>query len=132
MTKIGFKKVGFILAVSLLGACGKKDQEAPAAVAEALAAEAAAEAAPAEPAAPAPLGIETMPGENGVRSALASKNYEGAVAQLVAMKNGIPAEMWSTYVSFFGEVRNDLADAAEKDPKAAQALMVMRGMTAGR
>jgi hypothetical protein len=120
---------------ALLSGCSKKAKvsetspsEAPA---EASAPAAPTASAPVTPAAPA-ADVEALPGQNAVRSALKSKNYAGAVTQLLAMKTGLPAEMWSTYSEFYAEVRNTLAEQSQKDPGAAQALMMLRAGTAGR
>lgn len=115
----------------LLG-CSKKDEEIvadPAAEVPAEATDAAAAPAPADPSAP---NMESIPGENAVRSALANKQYEAAVAQLSAMKNGLPAEIWPAYSTFYGEVRDSLIEAAQTDPNAARALATLRAMTHGR
>ena len=130
MTMIRLKGIAcLVVAASLLSACSKNEEAPVAGDGSETSGEAAAPVAAAAPEAP---GIETMPGENAVRGALAAKNYESAVSQLVAMKRGLPNEMWPNYQAFYGEVRNALADAAETDPKAAQSLAIMRSMTAGR
>jgi PBP1b-binding outer membrane lipoprotein LpoB len=136
MTPAFLKVAGSLLVSALfLTACSKKEEAAEVAdpneaAAEATAAATAASSAPTQTAATPEA--ETLPGQNAVRSALKSKNYTGAVAQLLAMKSGLPAEMWSAYTDFYGEVRNTLAEASQTDPNAAQALITLRAATAGR
>src|SRR5688572_19485209 len=98
MTRRYFK-VGFCLLAmaTVLNACSKKEESAGAAAASAPAdASAPATPAPSASAPPAASGTdaEVLPGQNAVRSALKAKNYSGAATQLLAMKNGLPAEMW--------------------------------------
>jgi hypothetical protein len=129
--------IGCAAAGLIIGAgCGKKE-EAPATAtqAEVDAANTAAEtpAATPAPAAAAPAsGPENIPGENRVRSALAAKDYQGAVSQLIALQGSVPREKWEHYVSLQYEVRNALGDASDSDPKAAEALMTLNAINRGR
>jgi hypothetical protein len=115
--------------------CGKKEQatqETPAESTEA----AAATPAPAPPvkaaeAPPTPAPGE-LPGTSGVRQALASKDYDGAVAQLAGMRASVKREQWEQYVGLQYEVRNALGDASATDPKAAQALLTLNALNRGR
>jgi hypothetical protein len=125
-----------LFAVAVLAGCSKKEKGTEAAAPNEAPAEASAPAAPtaraaAQPASSTPE-VEALPGQNAVRSALKAKNYSGAVTQLLAIKNGLPAEMWTTYTDFYSEVRNTLIEEGQKDPNAAQALMMLRAGTAGR
>jgi hypothetical protein len=124
-----------IAAASVLTGCSKKEEAAETAAPSETPAESTAPAAPTANAAAqaaATPEAEVLPGQAAVRSAMKAKNYNAAVTQLLAMKNGLPAEMWTTYTDFYGEVRNTLIEEAQKDPNAAQALMMLRAGTAGR
>ena len=116
------------LASLILGGCSKKEENAAGGAAVTEAPPAAPAAAPA---ADAP-GVERIPGENAVNSALKAKDYNTAVSRVLAMKNGLPSEMWSVYAELYTEVRNTLAAEAPTNPQAAQALVVLRASTAGR
>jgi hypothetical protein len=134
-TKVVFIGLTLGVTLGLATGCSKKedsetqaggDAAAPAATEETAAAPAAAPAA--EPA----LGAEKIPGENQVRRALAAKDYEGAVAQVTALRGQVRQDQWEHYVALQYEVRNTLGDASEADPKAAQALMTLNAMNRGR
>jgi hypothetical protein len=76
---------------------------------------------------------ELIPGEDGVKAALAAKDYAGAVQQYVAMKAVVASpEQNEEYATLYGQLRSDLEDAARKDPKAAEALMSFRAIRNGR
>jgi hypothetical protein len=136
------RKLIFILAtacaaISLSTGCGKKEEaadttaESAAGNADASATEATA-AAPEAPAAPPAAAAGGLPGESGVRQALASKDYQGAVGQLAAMRGAVKRDQWEQYVSLSYEVRNALTDASATDPKAAEALVTFSAMNRGR
>jgi hypothetical protein len=137
MTRRFLKSATCVFTVAaVLSACSKKEKGTEPAAATEAPPETSAPAAPAASAVAQPASstpeVEALPGQNAVRSALKAKNYSGAVTQLLAMKNGLPAEMWTTYTDFYSEVRNTLMEDAQKDPNAAQALMMLRAGTAGR
>jgi hypothetical protein len=121
--------VCFTIAGLIFAGCSKQEDTEVSAPAEAAAAP--QNAAPA-PAAAAEPGIERIPGENAVKAALAAKEYNTAVSKLLAMKNGLPNEMWEIYAELYGEVRNTLAEDAQNNPQAAEALVMLRAATAGR
>ena len=126
-----------VAATVILPGCSKKVEAEGTGSTESApeASEPAITEAPAAPAATptAPtVEAEEIPGQNSVRSALNAKNYSGAVTQLLAMRQGLPAEMFETYANFYGEVRNTLIEKAQTDPNAAQALALLRASTAGR
>ena len=128
--------VCLVALAGILAGCSKKEAETTSAPESAP--EASAPASTPAPAAAAPTPTaptqeaEVIPGQNAVRNALKAKNYSGAVTQLLAMRQGLPAEMFETYAGFYGEVRNTLIEAAQTDPNAAQALALLRASTAGR
>ena len=109
--------------------CSKKEAAAPEATAEAPAATPDAAAAPAAEPAAAPAGL---PGASGVNQALASKDWQGAVAQLAGMRSSVKRDQWEDYVSLQYQVRNALGEASETDPKAAEALLTLNAMNRGR
>lgn len=112
----------------LLSSCGKKADEAPAAEA---AADPAAPAAAA--AAGAPAEKEVLPGANSVREAFAKKQYETAVGGLLALRGAATVSpLTEEYMKLYDELKFGLMEAAETDPKAAQALAMMRAASAGR
>ena len=112
--------------------CSKKEEaaapEATTAEAPAETPDAAVAASPAPPA-PAPGGL---PGASGVNQALASKDWQGAVGQLAAMRSSVSRDRWEEYVSLQYQVRNALGEASESDPKAAEALLTLNAMNRGR
>jgi hypothetical protein len=131
-------KVIFISAAACAGliftaGCSKKEgaaaPEATTTEAPAEPPDAAAAAAAPEPAAPAPGGL---PGASGVNQALASKDWQGAVGQLAAMRSSVSRDRWEEYVSLQYQVRNALGEASESDPKAAEALLTLNAMNRGR
>lgn len=110
------------VAILLFTGCGKKEDagaEAPAAL-------------PDRPKSGAKH-AETIPGENEVRQAMASKDYNGAVQKYAALKALVASpEQNQAYASLFGQLRSDLQDASQTDPKAAEALMTLRAMRNAR
>ncbi len=120
--KIKHFSAAVFTAALLLSGCGKKDEagaEAPAAL-------------PDRPKSGAKH-AETIPGENEVRQALASKDYTGAVQKYAALKALVASpEQNQAYASLFGQLRSDLQDASQTDPKAAEALMTLRAMRNAR
>jgi hypothetical protein len=118
--------------VTLFAGCAKKGPAAESTpAAEAPAATDATAAGPAKPAEAEPP-IPALAGASGVHQALASKDYEGAVAQVAAMRGSVKREQWEQYVALQYEVRNALTEASEKDPKAAQALLTLNAVNRGR
>lgn len=113
-----------LAAAALFAGCGKKaEPEAPAAEAAAPAPAAATPAAP---------GKEVLPGSNTVRDALAKKEYERAVGSLLALKGAaVTSAQTEEYMRLYDEVKFGLMDA-ETDPKAAQALAMLRAASSGR
>lgn len=126
-------KIAACLALTsvILAGCSKKEETA-AGGATVTDASVDPKAAPAAAPASETPGVERIPGENAVQSALKAKDYNTAVSRVLAMKNGLPSEMWSVYAELYTEVRNTLAAEAPTNPQAAQALVVLRASTAGR
>lgn len=76
---------------------------------------------------------EKAPGSKDVMDALDKKDYEGAIAKLVAAQQmAATKEQQDALTSLTEEVKIRLLEAAPDDPKAAAALNSLRAMTAGR
>lgn len=124
-----------IVSLAFAGGCNKKPK------AETTAADTGAAEAPAAPQkkeAPAPAQMEVktkgaLPGAVDVRSALASKDWVGAVERLVALKGlAVGDAAWLEYRALNNEVGEQVQDASAKDPKAAEALAMFRANLTGR
>src|SRR5687768_1090290 len=124
-----------VVALAVLTACGKKEGAAPEASSEGAGAgstEAAPAAAPPAATAANP-GAESLPGENAVRAAMASKDYETAVSRLIALKPLATAgEKQTEYTALYGEVIDTLRAESATDQKAAAALINLNAITRGR
>lgn len=102
----------------LLCATGCKKEEAPSAPSK-------ADAAPAD--APA------LSGSDAVRAALEKKDWDGAMSGLLQVGQSVTSqEQQNNFLVLKQEVKNTLMDASATDPKAAQALTVLRQMTVTR
>jgi len=78
-------------------------------------------------------GAELIPGQNGIQEALATKDYAGAVQRYVSLKAAVATpEQTAEYVKLFGELRDDLQNAAQTEPPAAEALNTLRAIRNGR
>lgn len=108
------------LSVSLGTGCGKKTSAG----------------SPAVDAVTKPAAVDTTPkltGADEVRAALDKKDYNGAIAALLRVRQTIATrEQEAQYMSLSQEVKNKLIEAYGSDPKAAEALAAMRAVTAGR
>ena len=124
-----------VLGLALVG-CSKSEPEVSTTDTTTAPPPMAADTQPAAAATPNPatpeleLGPETVPGENAIRRALASGQYQDAVNLLVAMKP--TPDKLEAYRALHTEVKFTIMDASQADPKAAQALMMLRAATAGR
>ncbi len=76
---------------------------------------------------------ELIPGENGVKEALAQKEYSVAIERYNALKVAVATpEQQDEYMSLYGQLRTELEEAAPKDQKAAEALAMFRLIRNGR
>lgn len=111
-----------VLSFGLTTGCGKKQAAAPA-------------ASGATPAA-APVSTKSaaqIAGADDVVTALEKKDYDEAIAALMRVQSTVRTdEQKVQYSTLAWETKNKLTEAAEKDPKAGQALMALRSMTSGR
>jgi hypothetical protein len=115
--------------------CSKKETAVEAEPSAEVPAEEAAAADPAKAAeaAPPPAPVAgDLPGATDVRQALARKDYQGAVARVVALKPMVQREQWEKYVELQYEVRNALGEASETDRNAAEALLTLNALNRGR
>lgn len=89
-----------------------------------------------EKAGPKPSAIQApphLPAATNAIAALNQKDYEGAVAALVKIREAVSTgDQQMEFLGLTREVRGHLLDASATDPKAAQALEALRLMTSGR
>jgi hypothetical protein len=133
-------KVAAFRAVTLLGivffaGSGCKKKEASVASPESAPEQAATAPATAPTATPAaPRNPGHLPGAADVRAALARKEYSTAIESYLALKDIAYTE--SQWIDEYRRLNDDLMtklnQAAPTDPKAAQALAVMRAAILGR
>jgi hypothetical protein len=74
-----------------------------------------------------------LPGAADVTGALDKKDYEGTMAALLKVRQGVTtSDEQLQYTILTAQVKDKLLMAAPTDPKAAEALTALRLMTAGR
>jgi hypothetical protein len=73
-----------------------------------------------------------LPGATNVFAALDRKDYEGAITALVKVKESLTAEQQVDFAVLSGQVKTRLMEAAPTDPKASEALNVLRTLSTGR
>ena len=84
---------------------------------------------------PAPAAIDAtkLPGATEVMAAIEKKDYNGAMAGLLKIKQTVATdEQQMQYMVLSREARDKLIEAAATDPKAAEAVEALRAMTRGR
>ena len=74
----------------------------------------------------------SLPGATNVIAALDRKDYEGAISALVTVKESVTQEQLVEYAILTSNVKVRLMEAAPSDPKAAEALNVLRSLSTGR
>jgi hypothetical protein len=102
--------------------CGKKAEttQSPASAAE-------------QPAASTPKSAAKLSGAEEIMAAIDRKDYDGAVAALLRIRQAVSnAEQQVQFATLADEVRIKLLEAAPTQPKAAEALTVVRRITGGR
>jgi uncharacterized protein with beta-barrel porin domain len=68
-----------------------------------------------------------------VMAAIDRKDYDGAIATLLRIRQSVAnAEQQMQFANLYDEVRIKLIEAAPTQPKAAEALAVLRKITGGR
>jgi hypothetical protein len=90
-----------------------------------------------QPTAPAPKSTSTAPARlsesQAVLAAIDRKDYDGAIAALLRIRQSVTtAEQQAQFANLADEARIKLLDAAPTQPKAAEALAVLRRITGGR
>src|SRR5215813_1951880 len=74
-------------------------------------------------------GASKLPGATEAMAAIDKKDYEGAVAAFVKIKQEITTEEQNKEFAVLAwEARSKLAEAAATDPKAAEAVNALRAM----
>ena len=113
-----------IASLSCLSAgCGKKTETTPSP------AEQPAVNAPKAP----PASAAKLSGAEEIMAAIDRKDYDGAVAALLRIRQAVSnAEQQVQFATLADEVRIKLLEAAPTQPKAAEALTVVRRITGGR
>jgi len=85
------------------------------------------------PDAAADAAAQKLPGADQVTAALARKDYDGTMAALLKVRQGVANnEQLIQYTTLAQDVKSKLIEAAPNDPKAAEALASLRAMTLGR
>ncbi len=81
----------------------------------------------------ASVSAANLPGAKAVMAALDKKDYEGAMAELLRVSQTVSSrEQQVQFSTLTDEVRVKLLEAGPGEPKVAEALSVLRRMTAGR
>jgi len=76
---------------------------------------------------------EIIPGEKAVKDALVQKEYDVAIQRYTALKQAVATPQQNDeYLSLYGQIRSELTDAADKDPKAREALTTLQVLRNGR
>jgi len=74
-----------------------------------------------------------LPGTDEVTAALEKKDYDGAMAAWLKVKQSVATEeQRAQFMLLTREVNSKVLEAAQTDPKAAEAAAVLRQMTLGR
>jgi len=85
------------------------------------------------PAPPAALDSTKLPGASEVMAAIEKKDYDGAMAGLLKIRQTVTTEeQQMQYMVLSREARDKLIEAAASEPKAAEAVEALRAMTRGR
>jgi 6,7-dimethyl-8-ribityllumazine synthase len=77
-------------------------------------------------------GASKLPGAAEVMAAIDKKDYEGAMAALAKVREGLTSEDQTVqYMVLARQARDKMSEAAATDPKAAEAVNTLRAMTTG-
>jgi hypothetical protein len=75
-------------------------------------------------------GASTLPGATNVMAAIEKKDYDGAMAALLQIKQGVTTTEQDVHFRVLARTARDkMSDA--NDPKAAEAIATLRAMTTG-
>jgi hypothetical protein len=118
-----------VLLVALVAGCGKKaDKSSPDTAGSSVQPPADPTAKSRPTTAPAKLS-----GSEEVMAAIDRKDYDGALAALLRLKqSAVTAEQQVQYANIVDDAKIKLIQAAPTQPKAAEALTVLRRVTGGR
>jgi hypothetical protein len=74
-----------------------------------------------------------LPGATNIFAALKNKDYEGALTALAKVKEALTTDQQQIeYAVLTSQVKTRLMEAAATDPKATEALNVLRSFSTGR
>jgi hypothetical protein len=77
-------------------------------------------------------GASKLPGAAEVMSAIEKKDYDGAMAALSKVKEGVTTEEQNVqFMVLARQARDKMGEAAATDPKAAAAVNALRAMSTG-
>jgi hypothetical protein len=130
MNKLSWRTVLALLALfaSFGAGCGKKTETTNPDTTGSSAQPPAATASKSTPATSA-----KPSGSQEVMAAIDRKDYDGAIAALLRIRQSVAnAEQQVQFANLADEVRIKLIEAAPTQPKAAEALAVLRKITGGR
>jgi len=75
-------------------------------------------------------GASKLPGAAEAMAAIDKKDYEGAVAALAKIREGVTTEEQNREFTVLAwQARSKMTEAAATDPKAAEAMNALRAMT---
>jgi hypothetical protein len=121
---------GLALVAGLSVGCGKKTDPTESSASQPASADPKSTAKSAEP---ATVSTAKISGAQEVMAALDKKDYDGAIAALLRIRQSVStAEQQVQFATLADEVRIKLLDASPTQPKAAEALTVLRRITGGR
>ena len=119
---------GLALMIGIGAGCGKKADTKSSETTGASEQPPAAKASKSAPAAAVKLS-----GSQEVLSAIDRKDYDGAIASLLRIRQSVTTpEQQVQFANIADEARIKLLEAAPTQPKAAEALAVLRKITGGR
>lgn len=77
-------------------------------------------------------GAASFPGVTNVWAAIDKKNYDGAMAALLKIRESCATEEQNIqYMVLARQVRDKMSEAAATNPSAAQAVAALRAMSVG-
>jgi hypothetical protein len=74
-----------------------------------------------------------LPEATNVTTALDQKDYDGAINAMLKVKDSVSSEeQQNEYGALLGHVQQKVVEASASDPKAAEAMRMLRAMMVGR
>jgi len=121
---------GLALMLGIGAGCGKKADPKQSSAQEPATVESKPTSKSAEPAS---VSTAKISGAQEVMAAVDRKDYDGAIAALLRIRQSVStADQQLQFATLADEVRIKLLEAAPTQPKAAEALSVLRKITGGR